>query len=60
MPSPWRDRPIEESLRLFKEMSLGLHEEGFATLRSVQDTRRPKCLRSQVSQSRRRPSLMLV
>lgn len=35
MPSPWRDRPMEESLRLFAEMSMGLHDEGFATLRSA-------------------------
>ena len=33
MPSPWRERCEEESLRLFEEMRLGLHEEGFATLR---------------------------
>ncbi|XP_011330844.2 probable glutamine--tRNA ligase [Ooceraea biroi] len=32
-PSPWRDRPIEESLRLFKDMKNGLLEEGEATLR---------------------------
>ena len=32
-PSPWRERPVEESLRLFEEMRLGLHEEGSATLR---------------------------
>lgn len=32
-PSPWRDRPIEESLRLLEEMRMGLHDEGFATLR---------------------------
>ena len=35
--SPWRDRPIEESLRLFDEMRRGLHEEGSATLRMKQD-----------------------
>ena len=32
-PSPWRDRPVEESLRLFEEMRLGLIDEGKATLR---------------------------
>ncbi|EFH64913.1 predicted protein [Arabidopsis lyrata subsp. lyrata] len=33
MNSPWRDRPIEESLKLFDEMKRGLFEEGKATLR---------------------------
>ena len=32
-PSPWRDRPIEESLKLFDAMKHGLIEEGKATLR---------------------------
>ena len=27
-PSPWRDRPIEESLRLFEDMKNGKFEEG--------------------------------
>ncbi|KAL6268379.1 hypothetical protein P5V15_001512 [Pogonomyrmex californicus] len=31
--SPWRDRPIEESLQLFNDMKDGLLEEGEATLR---------------------------
>lgn len=31
--SPWRDRPIEESLRIFYEMRDGLWKEGSATLR---------------------------
>ena len=31
--SPWRDRPMRESLSLFEEMRMGLHEEGSATLR---------------------------
>ncbi|XP_019164926.1 PREDICTED: glutamine--tRNA ligase-like isoform X1 [Ipomoea nil] len=35
--SPWRDRPIEESLRLFDEMKRGMIEEGKATLRMKQD-----------------------
>ncbi|XP_053205469.1 probable glutamine--tRNA ligase [Panonychus citri] len=32
-PSPWRDRPIEESLKLFQEMKEGKFGEGEATLR---------------------------
>ncbi len=32
-PSPWRDRPIEESLKLFEDMRRGLIDEGKATLR---------------------------
>lgn len=32
-PSPWRDRPIDESLRLFEDMRKGKFEEGEATLR---------------------------
>ena len=32
MNSPWRDRPIEESLKLFKDMRCGLIAEGKATL----------------------------
>uniref|UniRef100_A0A3Q3M8R1 Probable glutamine--tRNA ligase n=1 Tax=Mastacembelus armatus TaxID=205130 RepID=A0A3Q3M8R1_9TELE len=32
-PSPWRDRPIEESLVLFERMKKGLFAEGEATLR---------------------------
>ncbi|CAI0454610.1 unnamed protein product [Linum tenue] len=35
--SPWRDRAISESLRLFDEMKRGLIEEGKATLRMKQD-----------------------
>eukprot|EP00043_Microstomoeca_roanoka_P006570 m.63980 g.63980 ORF g.63980 m.63980 type:complete len:772 (+) comp13472_c0_seq1:155-2470(+) len=31
--SPWRDRPIEESLQLFEDMKRGLIDEGKATLR---------------------------
>lgn len=37
MNSPWRDRPIEESLKLFNDMKLGIIEEGKATLRMKQD-----------------------
>ncbi|KAL5516066.1 hypothetical protein EMCRGX_G001329 [Ephydatia muelleri] len=32
-PSPWRDRPVEESLRLFEDMKKGKFKEGEATLR---------------------------
>ncbi|XP_074861719.1 glutamine--tRNA ligase isoform X2 [Carettochelys insculpta] len=32
-PSPWRDRPVEESLLLFEGMRKGKFEEGEATLR---------------------------
>lgn len=35
--SPWRDRPIEESLKLFDDMKRGMIEEGNATLRMKQD-----------------------
>lgn len=37
MNSPWRDRPISESLKLFDEMRRGMIEEGKATLRMKQD-----------------------
>ncbi|PRQ55461.1 putative glutamine--tRNA ligase [Rosa chinensis] len=37
MNSPWRDRPIKESLKLFEDMRRGLIEEGKATLRMKQD-----------------------
>jgi len=37
MNSPWRDRPISESLKLFEDMKSGLVEEGKATLRMKQD-----------------------
>jgi glutaminyl-tRNA synthetase len=36
-PSPWRDRPIAESLRLFEDMRKGKFEEGKATLRMKGD-----------------------
>ena len=32
-PSPWRERPIHESLQLFQDMRRGLVDEGQATLR---------------------------
>lgn len=37
MNSPWRDRPISESLKLFDEMRRGMIDEGKATLRMKQD-----------------------
>jgi glutaminyl-tRNA synthetase len=37
--SPWRDRPVEESIKIFEEMRRGLWEEGSATLRMKQDMR---------------------
>ncbi|TXG61176.1 hypothetical protein EZV62_012539 [Acer yangbiense] len=37
MNSPWRDRPVAESLILFEDMRSGLIEEGKATLRMKQD-----------------------
>jgi glutamyl/glutaminyl-tRNA synthetase len=37
MNSPWRDRPINESLKLFDDMRRGLIDEGKATLRMKQD-----------------------
>lgn len=36
-PSPWRDRPVAESLRLFEDMRKGKFEEGAATLRMKGD-----------------------
>ncbi|CAL5219008.1 g764 [Coccomyxa viridis] len=36
-PSPWRDRPIAESLKLFDDMKNGLIKEGAATLRLHMD-----------------------
>ncbi|OEL25456.1 Glutamine--tRNA ligase [Dichanthelium oligosanthes] len=37
MNSPWRGRPVEESLKLFEDMRRGLIAEGAATLRMKQD-----------------------
>lgn len=37
MNSPWRDRPIKESLQLFHDMKRGMIDEGKATLRMKQD-----------------------
>ena len=36
-PSPYRDRPIEENLRLFQEMREGKHDEGRMVLRAKID-----------------------
>ncbi|GMH32257.1 hypothetical protein BSKO_00091 [Bryopsis sp. KO-2023] len=36
-PSPWRNRPMEESLKLFEEMRRGMVDEGEATLRMKMD-----------------------
>ncbi len=35
--SPWRDRPVEENLRLFREMKAGQHAEGSMILRAKID-----------------------
>ena len=37
LPSKDRDRSVEENLRLFEEMRLGLHEEGAYSLRAKID-----------------------
>lgn len=39
--SPFRDRPIEESLRLFREMKAGKHANGSMTLRAKIDLASP-------------------
>jgi glutaminyl-tRNA synthetase len=39
--SPYRDRPIEESLRLFREMRAGKHPNGAMTLRAKIDMASP-------------------
>ncbi len=39
--SPWRDRPAEESLRLFEEMRAGRHPEGRYVLRAKIDMASP-------------------
>jgi glutaminyl-tRNA synthetase len=40
-PSPWRDRPLEESLDLFKRMRAGEFEDGNMTLRAKIDMAAP-------------------
>ena len=32
-PSPWRDRPIEESLQLFEDMRRGKIDEGMVSVK---------------------------
>ncbi len=39
--SPYRDRPVEENLRLFEEMRTGKHPEGTMTLRAKIDMASP-------------------
>ncbi|CAK0743004.1 hypothetical protein CVIRNUC_001436 [Coccomyxa viridis] len=36
-PSPWRNRPVQESLKLFEDMRAGLIDEGKACLRMKMD-----------------------
>ena len=40
-PSPFRDRPVEENLKLFREMRDGLHEDGTHVLRARIDMASP-------------------
>ncbi len=42
--SPWRDRPVEESLDLFERMRAGEFEEGSRTLRAKIDMAHPNLL----------------
>ena len=42
--SPYRDRPVEENLRLFEEMRYGKHAEGSMTLRAKIDMAHPNLL----------------
>lgn len=37
--SPWRNRTVEENLKLFNDMRMGMYEEGAATLRLKMDMR---------------------
>lgn len=39
--SPFRDRPVDESMRLFREMKLGRHADGSMTLRAKIDLASP-------------------
>eukprot|EP01027_Heterolobosea_sp_BB2_P003525 GEZU01005333.1.p1 GENE.GEZU01005333.1~~GEZU01005333.1.p1 ORF type:complete len:795 (+),score=372.73 GEZU01005333.1:80-2464(+) len=41
MDSPWRDRPVEENLKLFEDMRKGKFAEGAATLRLKMDMKSP-------------------
>lgn len=48
--SPWRNRPIEESLREFENMRVGKYFEGGATLRMKMDMKHPKtCMRDLIA-----------
>jgi len=48
--SPWRNRPIEESLRLFEDMKFGKFEEGAATLRMKIDMQHPNpCMQDPIA-----------
>ncbi len=40
-PSPWRDRPVEENLRLFAEMREGKYQDGEKVLRAKIDLASP-------------------
>ncbi len=40
-PSPWRDRPVDESLALFRKMAAGEFKEGEAVLRAKIDLASP-------------------
>lgn len=42
--SPFRDRPVEENIRLFEEMKAGKHEEGSHVLRAKIDMSSPNML----------------
>ncbi|GJQ10849.1 hypothetical protein GpartN1_g2640.t1 [Galdieria partita] len=48
--SPWRNRPIEESLRLFEDMKFGKFEEGAAILRMKIDMQHPNpCMQDPIA-----------
>eukprot|EP00871_Galdieria_phlegrea_P005143 jgi/Galph1/562/GphlegSOOS_G5403.1 len=48
--SPWRNRPVEESLRLFQDMKYGKFEEGEATLRMKIDMQSPNpCMQDPIA-----------
>jgi len=50
MNSPWRDRPIEENLRLFDDMRRGKFKEGEATLRMKMDMQNDNpCMRDLIA-----------
>ena len=43
-PSPWRDRSVEENLRLFREMKAGKYAEGEKVLRAKIDMAHPNMM----------------